>query len=192
MNVYDFDNTIYDGESVFDFFLFCLKKQKSLILYFPMLLKNLFRYKAGKLSIDELYEEAGKLTKVVIKNRENADEYIREFWSINARKLKQEFLDKLKSDDVILTASPDILIKAISDKLKTDHIIGSRIDLETGKMEFACFRQNKITAFKESYPNAVIDEFYTDSLNDMPIAELADKAYLIKKNKAPQLINGKE
>ncbi|MCH5317730.1 MAG: haloacid dehalogenase-like hydrolase [Eubacterium sp.] len=192
MNVYDFDNTIYDGESVFDFFLFCLKKQKSLILYFPMLLKNLFRYKAGKLSIDELYEEAGKLTKVVIKNRENADEYIREFWSINSRKLKQEFLDKLKGDDVILTASPDILIKAISDKLKTDHIIGSRIDLETGKMEFACFRQNKITAFKESYPNAVIDEFYTDSLNDMPIAELADKAYLIKKNKAPQLINGKE
>ena len=191
MNVYDFDNTIYDGESVFDFFLFCLKKQKSLILYFPMLLKNLFRYKAGKLSIDELYEEAGKLTKVVIKNRENADEYISEFWSINSRKLKQEFLDKLKSDDVILTASPDILIKAISDKLKTDHIIGSRIDLETGKMEFACFRQNKITAFKESYPNAVIDEFYTDSLNDMPIAELADKAYLIKKNKV-QLINCKD
>ena len=188
MNVYDFDNTIYDGESVFDFFLFCVKKEKRLILYFPMLLKNLFRYKAGKLTIDGLYEEASKLTKEVIRNREHADAYISEFWSINARKLKKEFLDKLKSDDVIITASPVILIKAISDQLKTENIIGSRIDLDTGKMEFACFRQNKIIAFKEAYPNAVIDEFYTDSLNDMPLAELAKKAYLIKKGKAPQLI----
>ena len=191
MNVYDFDNTIYDGESVFDFFLFCVKKQKSLILYFPMLLKNLFKYKAGKLTIDGLYEEAGKLTKVVIQNREHADEYINEFWSINSRKLKKEFLDRLKSDDVIITASPDILIKAISDKLKTENIIGTRIDLDTGRVEFACFRQNKITAFKEKYPNAVIDEFYTDSLNDMPLAKLSNKAYLIKKGKAPQLISGK-
>ena len=188
MNVYDFDNTIYDGESVFDFFLFCVKKQKSLILYFPMLLKNLFRYKAGKLTIDGLYEEAGKLTKVVIQNREHADEYISEFWQINSRKLKKEFLERLKSDDVIITASPDILIKAISDKLKTENIIGTRIDLDTGKVEFACFRQNKITAFKEHYPDAQIDEFYTDSLNDMPIAELAKKAYLIKKGKTTQII----
>ena len=192
MNVYDFDNTIYDGESVFDFFLFCVKKQKRLILYFPMLLKNLFKYKAGKLTIDGLYEEASKLTKEIIRNRENADAYINEFWSINAHKLKKEFLDKLKSDDVIITASPVILISAISDKLKTENIIGSRIDMDTGRMEFACFRQNKITAFKESYPDAVIDEFYTDSLNDMPLAELANKAYLIQKGKAPQLMNTKK
>ena len=192
MNVYDFDNTIYDGESVFDFFLFCVKKQKRLILYFPMLLKNLFKYKAGKLTIDGLYEEASKLTKEIIRNRENADAYISEFWSINAHKLKKEFLDKLKSDDVIITASPVILISAISDKLKTENIIGSRIDMDTGRMEFACFRQNKITAFKESYPDAVIDEFYTDSLNDMPLAELSNKAYLIKKGKAPQLMNTKK
>lgn len=28
VNLYDFDNTIYDGESTVDFFLFCLKKKK--------------------------------------------------------------------------------------------------------------------------------------------------------------------
>ena len=26
MTVYDFDNTIYDGESTFDYFLFCLRR----------------------------------------------------------------------------------------------------------------------------------------------------------------------
>ena len=35
MNVYDFDNTIYDGESTFDLFLFYLKKKPSLIRLMP-------------------------------------------------------------------------------------------------------------------------------------------------------------
>ena len=27
-NIYDFDKTIYDGDSTVDFFLFCLKREK--------------------------------------------------------------------------------------------------------------------------------------------------------------------
>ena len=45
MNAYDFDNTIYDGESLFDFFIFCMYKKKSLILYFPFVLYILVLYK---------------------------------------------------------------------------------------------------------------------------------------------------
>ena len=33
MNVYDFDNTIYDGESVFDFYHYSVRKQPKLIRY---------------------------------------------------------------------------------------------------------------------------------------------------------------
>ena len=35
MKVFDFDNTIYNGESSFDFALFMVKKKKSLIKYLP-------------------------------------------------------------------------------------------------------------------------------------------------------------
>lgn len=34
--VYDFDNTVYDGDSSIDFFLFSLKNHKSLIRFFPL------------------------------------------------------------------------------------------------------------------------------------------------------------
>lgn len=191
MNVYDFDNTVYNGESVFDFFLFCVKKQKGLIRYFPMLIKNLFKYKLNMLTIDGLYDEASKLTAEVVKNKEHAEEYIREFWSINSRKLKKEFLDKISEEDIIITASPVILIEGIADIVKAKNIIGTEMDLDTGRLTFACFRQNKVTAFKERYPGVTINEFYTDSLNDMPLIELAEKAYLVKKNKAPQPIDKK-
>ena len=197
MNVYDFDNTVYDGESVFDFFRFCTKKQRGLLKFFPMMVKNLFKYKLNKLSIDELYEEASKITAEVIKNgiyaeilrsKESTEAYIREFWKKNARKLKQDFLDKIKEDDIIITASPVVLIEGIADIVKAKNIIGTELDLATGRLTFACFRQNKVKAFKERYPDVTIDEFYTDSLNDMPLIQLAEKAYLVKKNKEPQLI----
>ena len=32
MNIYDFDKTIYDGDSSIDFYKFCVKKNKLLIL----------------------------------------------------------------------------------------------------------------------------------------------------------------
>ena len=35
MNVYDFDKTIYDGDSTIDFYLFSIKKDFTLIRYFP-------------------------------------------------------------------------------------------------------------------------------------------------------------
>lgn len=35
MNVYDFDGTIYDGDSSVDFFLYALKRMPSLIRYAP-------------------------------------------------------------------------------------------------------------------------------------------------------------
>ena len=35
MNVYDFDGTIYDGDSTVDFYVFALKKKPSLISYGP-------------------------------------------------------------------------------------------------------------------------------------------------------------
>ena len=44
MNAYDFDKTIYDGDSTADFYMFCLKKHKSIILLAPSLLCAFCRF----------------------------------------------------------------------------------------------------------------------------------------------------
>ena len=37
--------------------------------------------------------------------------------------------------------------------------------------------------FNEVYPNETIDDFYSDSLSDLPLARMAHKAYLVKNQK---------
>ena len=183
MKVFDFDNTIYDGESLVDFFCFCVRKKKSLIFKILTFLYAAILYKTNKLSIDDLYTKASKLTKVITNNKADIDEYVNMFWQKNKKKLKQNMLDKIRKEDIIITASPDILIKGIASKFKTKNIISSILNVDTGKFEFICFRENKVTIFKEKYPNAIIDEFYTDSLADLPLMKLAKKAYLVSKDK---------
>lgn len=189
MNIFDFDNTIYDGESLVDFFCFCISKKKSLSLYLPLIIYTTILYKANLLSIDKLYTLASKMSSAVIDNKEHAELFIQEFWHKNKYKLKKDYLDKLNSNDVIITASPRILINGIKNQLNTENIICSEFNLETGKFEFIRLGENKVYALKNQYPNISINEFYTDSLSDIPLMKLAKKSYLVKRNRPPKLID---
>ena len=188
MNVYDFDNTIYDGESTVDFFMFCLKKKKSLIIYLPRVFYTAFLYKMRLLSIDKLLNSASKMTKAFVNSNANFDELAKEFWDIHEKKLKPIYLTKLNSSDIIITASPKFLIEAIVPKLNIADAICSEFDTTTGQFEFANFGANKVIAFRNKYPNENIVNFYTDSLNDSPLMEIAENSFLVKGNKEPILI----
>ena len=188
MNVYGFDNTIYDGEAIIDFLMFCVKKDISLTKYIPVATRTVMLYKSNLLSIDKLYELIDQISSKIIKNKDQANSLVREFWLHHKHKLNKYFLDKINSDDVIITASPRILISGISNQLKTNNIICSELNLETGKFDFLCFGENKLIAFKEKYPNATIEEFYTASLSDSSIIEKSQKAFLVKKKSFPKRI----
>ena len=60
MKVFDFDNTIYNGESSFDFALFMVKKKKSLIKYLPNFLYLLVLYKLCLLSPEDFVKRLEK------------------------------------------------------------------------------------------------------------------------------------
>ena len=48
MNAYDFDKTIYAGDSSVDFYLFTLRRHPSVALLWPSQAAAFFRYKCGK------------------------------------------------------------------------------------------------------------------------------------------------
>lgn len=188
MNVYGFDSTIYDGEAIIDFLLFCVKKDISLTKYIPVATRTVMLYKSNLLPIDKLYELIDQMSSKIIKNREQASSLVKEFWLHHKHKLNKYFLDKITCDDVIITAAPRVLISGIFNELKTNNIICSEFNLETGKFDFLCFGENKLIAFKEQYPNATIDEFYTVSMSDSSIIEISNKAFLVKKKNPPKRI----
>lgn len=187
MNVYDFDNTIYDGESCFDLFKFYMKKDPSLILLFPMVAKAFAKYKKGEISLNEMISKYAPMAEAKIKKIDFVNEP-KEFWDKHINKIKPFYKEIQKEDDLIITASPDFHIAEIAKRLGIKNCLTSVVDQSTGKIEFACIRENKITAFKEAYGDMEIENFYTDSPeNDAPLIAFAKHAFVVKKNKITQV-----
>ena len=59
--------------------------------------------------------------------------------------------------------------------------MGSIVDKKTGKYSGPnCDNAEKVRRFYERFPDGVIEEFYSDSLIDTPLARVAETAFLVK------------
>ncbi len=187
MNLWDFDGTIYDGESIMDFFLFCLGRKKSLVRYLPVMAGTLVMYKMGLASVDRLMKAANFLPAVRKRYKVDIEEWAKDFWEKNERKLKPEILARLGKDDLITTFSPGFFIDIILPKLKVGGAICSDFDTKTGEVLFANFGENKVISFKKKYPGARIENFYSDSKADKPLMRMAKHAFLVKGSRVTQI-----
>lgn len=178
--LYDFDGTIYDGDSSVDFFKFCLKKDKSIYKMLPKLVIKFLAYKSKNITDTELKEFIFSF----LKNFKNVDEIVKEFWKTHESKIKSFYLEKNHDQDIIISASPEFLLKPICEKLKVKDLIASDVDKTTGKFKKPNNRgEAKVKEFYKKYPKAEILEMYSDSLHDKPLLDLAKKSYFVKKNK---------
>ena len=187
MNVYDFDNTIYRGESSLDLFFFYLRRHPSLLRYLPKAMLGAIRYKQGKVTIDDLLNNYANFAEDFVKNLDGLEKDISDFWDRNMHKIKPFFKDQRQDDDLIISASPDILLDELFARLGIKNYICSRVNKQTAKIEFLCYRENKVQAFKERYPDAAIKNFYTDSINDKPLMDLAENVFMVKGDKIKRI-----
>lgn len=183
MNLYDFDNTIYDGETTFDFFMFCLKRRPALIKYLHKLVVNLIKYKFCLVSKDKLEKLLQENFAGVIKICPDFEEFTELFWKEKYYKIKPIFRDMLKEDDVIVSASFDFLLKPACEKLGVKKLICSHIDMGTGKVIQLCYRENKPDLFLKMFPDTQPENFYTDSKNDLPLMKICKHNWYVKGNK---------
>lgn len=180
MTVFDFDNTIYDGESGLDLFLYYFKKEpKTLAKYTPKFGEAFLKYKLGKLTIDSVLSEYSYILKECCDHFENIEDEINKFWDEHEGKVKSFYAKIQKDDDVVLSACPEIMLGEICRRIGIKHYIGSKIDIKTGTIQEICYRDNKIKMFRDVYGDIEIDEFYTDSINDKPFMDIAKDAYYI-------------
>lgn len=186
MNVYDFDNTIYDGESVIDFYLFLIKYNPRLLTLLPKMVYMLIRYKLCKITENELISEAEKYIKKIFAEND-IENSIPKFWDKHTNKIKKFYIESMKEDDVIISASADFLISEICSRFGIKNVIASQIDVKTGKVIRLCYRSNKVSIFKEYFPEATIDKFYTDSMNDASMFGIAKEVFIVKGNKIERL-----
>ena len=178
MNVYDFDKTIYDGDSTVDFVLYCLKRQPSLIRFFPGTGIGFLRYALKQWHKTQAKEYLYRMFQGI----DDIDALLSDFWEINKRKIKPWYAEKLqREDDVVITASPEFTVAPICETLGIKTCMGSIVDKKTGKYSGPnCDNAEKVRRFYERFPDGVIEEFYSDSLIDTPLARVAETAFLVK------------
>ena len=188
MNVYDFDNTIYDGESVLDLFFFYVRRDPALIRFIPKVFHALFKYKAGKVTVEQAIEQYAPFVEDYFRTIADFRADAVTFWNSHMHKIKPFYTQMHRDDDVIVTASPELSMNEICRRLDIKHCVGSIIDEETGKITRLCMRSRKVPAFLEAFPDAHIDNFYTDSpKNDAPLIDMADHAFVVKGSKITQI-----
>ena len=179
VNVYDFDGTIYNGDSSVDIYFFLLKRYPKLIAFFPKQMLGIVKYKLHLSSKEEMKEMYFSFLKGVRTDKTFVDD----FWKQNQNKIKEWYLKQKRKDDVIISASPEFLLKPICDILGIDNLIATKVELSSGKfLSKNCQGVEKVVRFKELFSEAEIEAFYSDSKSDIYMAKLATKAFRVKKN----------
>lgn len=187
MNIYDFDNTIYDGESLFDFYIFCLKKDFKFIKYLKAAVVNLIKYKMCIITIDKLMVLCSKYVYDFLTDIGDMDTAVKEFWDKYEHKIKPWYFEYKKEDDIIVSANFNIFLEEILNRIDIHNYISSEVDPINKEVTQLCFRSNKVALYQQKYPNAEIDNFFTDSKNDMPMINISKNAYLVKDNKLKKI-----
>ena len=180
-DLYDFDGTIYDGDSGVDLVKFAIKKNPKFLLKFPKILWATIKFflKIGT------KEQAKNVIFSFLKDVEDVDAFVEEFWKKHEHKMKKFWIEKKDhSKDIIISASGYFWLKPIADKYKVKDLIATNIDPKTGEVIGAnCHGKQKVKLFYNNYPKDIVNTMYTDSVNDLPLIEEAKKGYLVKKDK---------
>ena len=191
LNVYDFDNTLYNGESSIDFFLFCLRKDIKWCVYLPKIVVALVKYKLGLIKINDVFESYSKLLEKFIISVGNMDSLVVQFWDIHEKNIKEFYYKNHKDNDIIISASAKFLLDEICRRLNIKEYVGSDVDKYTGKINYLCYREHKKEIYHKKYGDMIIDNFYTDSWNDLSMMSISKNSYFVKKNKIRKISNEK-
>lgn len=175
MNVYDMDKTIYNGDSTADFCVFCGLRHPKMLLYLPHMLFSTVRYYGFHIgSKTEFKGRIYRFLKIIDTEKE-----VEKFWKSHLKNIKTYYLKQKREDDVIVSASPEFLLKPLEKRLSI-RVIASCVSPEDGTpLSENCYYEEKVRRFREVFPDAQIEEFYSDSYSDEPLAKLSQRAFIV-------------
>lgn len=184
MNVYDFDGTIFPTDCSIDFCFWCMNRHPKLYFtFFPKAVRNLVMRKKGQMPEYLMQRKFfGYLTLI-----DDFDVQIERYWDKNEKKIAPWYLAQKKPDDLIISASPSCIIEPIARRL------GVRFMATEFDREYGVFVNNMMYAKEKAryiidHGFPLIENFYSDSLADTPLALCAEKAHLVT-NKASTVVD---
>ena len=177
MNVYDFDGTIFYTDCTIKFAFWCMHRHPKLYFtYFPKIMFNLAEYKSGKIQNHLMQRKLFSFLTMV----DDFDVQIEKFWNKYEKRISAWYLAQKKPDDLIISASPTCIIEPIAKRLGVQ-FMASEYDREYGVFLDNLMYAKEKAKYITDHGFPIIENFYSDSLADTPLALLADHAHLVTK-----------
>ena len=176
MNVYDFDGTIFYSDCAIGFALWCIKRHpKLLVTFMPGMIKTLILYQMRKIPNYQLQRKMFSYLTMI----DDYDTQIEKYWDKYESRISKWYLEQKRPDDLIISASPDCIIGPIAKRLGVRYV-ATEYDREYGVFlnNLMYAREKAKYIYDHGFP--LIENFYSDSLADTPLALCAEKAYLVK------------
>jgi len=177
MNVYDFDGTIFYSDCSIGFGIWCMNRHPKLwFTFFPGAIKALIQHKRGKIQNYQMQRKIFSYLTMV----DDFDVQIEKYWDKYEKRISKWYLEQKKSDDLIISASPDCIIGPIAKRLGVN-FMATEYDRELGVFTNNLMYAREKAKYITDHGFPVIDNFYSDSLADTPLALCAEKAHLVTK-----------
>jgi len=180
IDVYDFDGTIYDGDSTADFVLFSLKRHPGVIAGLPRVAFAALRLAVRNIGLTQFKSVLfGEMSK-----RFNLEEEAELFWKdMNTRKkLGPWFFDTPRDLPIVIaSASPEFELRHAAKILGVETLIGTKCDMKTGALTGKnCKGAEKISRIREVIGEYEIRAMYTDDAKaDGPLLAIAKEQYIV-------------
>lgn len=174
MDVYDFDGTLYRGDSTRDFLLWCVRQHPRAGLTLPR--TGLAAAACFALHAIDKTRFKGALYRF-LRAVPDVEGEVARFWAANGERIGGPC--RPQPGDVVVSAGPEFLLRDVCER-RGLALIASQVDASTGRVLGPnCSGSEKVTRFRGAFPTARVERFFSDSRNDDPMAQLADQAFLV-------------
>ena len=128
MNVYDFDNTVFRGDSTVRLLFHALTHVPASLLTLPQLIWG------GAMYLLRLWPKRRFKEKVYAFCRyvPDMDRFLEVYWDRNYKRINKWYLERKRDDDIIISASSEFALRPVCSRLGVG-LIATRVDPGSGK-----------------------------------------------------------
>ena len=187
MNIYDFDGTIYDGDSMKDIMSYGFKRHPFMVMKCK---KNARRANADFGLGLGTYEQVMEAKLAWIFKLENYPKFINDFVDSHMNKIKPLYKSRHTDNDVIVTSSYDLWVNQFARRIGVRNVIATRVDTSGKIMGIICKGDEKLRRVREALPNVPIENACVDSQSDEVLLINAANGFVIEGNKVIPYVRG--
>lgn len=182
IDVYDFDGTLYHGDSTVDFVRHCLLRHPALLLSLPALLGAGVGALTGRTSLTEAKSALfGEMAK-----RFDLEAEAARFWARpDIREKLYPWFQSARRDlpVVVASASPEFELKHAAALLGDVTLVGTRCAPDGRLVGRNCKGEEKLRRIREAVGEFSVRAMYTDDAKaDAPLLAAAEERYIVSKD----------